>query len=90
MEKGLDGGEEISVDVLNRENTHKVSISAKFVAKDGDGKATYEYSIWAGLGDDLVFIPRDSRYFCIMLLLVLKNKFKFFAKDTAITCFNKK
>ncbi|XP_078158461.1 carbohydrate-binding-like fold [Carex rostrata] len=60
LEKGLDGGEEISVDVLNRENTHKVSISAKFVAKDGDGKATYEYSIWAGLGDDLVFIPRDS------------------------------
>ncbi|KAJ3691869.1 hypothetical protein LUZ61_021033 [Rhynchospora tenuis] len=60
LEIGLDEGEEITVDVLNGENAPIETISAKFVAKNGDEKAIYGYSTWAGLGDDLVFIARDA------------------------------
>ncbi|KAJ4775918.1 Nodal modulator 1 [Rhynchospora pubera] len=60
LEIGLDEGEEITVDVLKGENAPIETISAKFVAKNGDEKAIYGYSTWAGLGDDLVFIARDA------------------------------
>lgn len=90
LEIGLDGGEEISVDVLNRENAPIETTSAKFSAKDGDEKAIYEYSIWAGLGDDLVFIPH-ARYVCIILLQGFnqERKLKFCQGYNKITCFNK-
>jgi hypothetical protein len=86
----LDGGEEISVDVLNGENAIVETISAKCIAKNGDEKAIYEYWIWAGLGDSLVFVPR-ARYVCIILLQVFIEigSLSFCPGYHKITCFNK-
>ncbi|KAL5996452.1 hypothetical protein ACLOJK_026531 [Asimina triloba] len=54
----------IVVDVLNRENAIVGMIEAKLTS-NGDGEtdvAVYEYSTWSNLGDELIFIPRDSGY----------------------------
>ncbi|KAJ3676057.1 hypothetical protein LUZ60_003469 [Juncus effusus] len=53
--------EEINVDVLNSKDGSLIeTIMAKFVSKKGDKISVYEYSIWASLGDSLVFVPKDS------------------------------
>ncbi|KAJ8623402.1 hypothetical protein MRB53_031931 [Persea americana] len=55
--------ENIIVDVVDR-NNEVIDVSRTRVRSNGNdqtGTAIFEYSIWANLGDELIFAPRDSR-----------------------------
>ncbi|KAK4407883.1 hypothetical protein Sango_0369300 [Sesamum angolense] len=55
--------ESISLDILNNEETLVDGTIARLVSTEIDQSRTavYEYSVWANLGEKLVFVPRDSR-----------------------------
>ncbi|XP_077219224.1 carbohydrate-binding-like fold isoform X2 [Tasmannia lanceolata] len=55
--------ENIIMDILNQDHA-VIGASHTRLTTDGNeqtGTAVYEYSIWADLGDELIFVPRDSR-----------------------------
>ncbi|KAL0289488.1 UNVERIFIED_CONTAM: hypothetical protein Sangu_2613200 [Sesamum angustifolium] len=55
--------ESISLDILNNQETLVDGTIARLVSTEIDQSRTavYEYSVWANLGEKLVFVPRDSR-----------------------------
>ncbi|KAL0418927.1 UNVERIFIED_CONTAM: Nodal modulator 1 [Sesamum radiatum] len=58
--------ESISLDILNNQETLVDGTIARLVSTEIDQSRTavYEYSVWANLGEKLVFVPRDSRLLC--------------------------
>lgn len=52
------------MDILNSGGIFLDSTTAMLTsnANDQTNAAVYEYSIWANLGEELVFVPRDPRY----------------------------
>uniref|UniRef100_A0A1D1Y1N7 Nodal modulator 1 n=1 Tax=Anthurium amnicola TaxID=1678845 RepID=A0A1D1Y1N7_9ARAE len=60
---GLKLSEHIVVDVLNKGRDLIDNIQTKYLSfESGEtDKAVLEYSIWADLGEELIFVPRDSR-----------------------------
>ncbi|XP_038980298.1 nodal modulator 1 [Phoenix dactylifera] len=59
----VDLSEHIVVDILNRDGVFLDTISTKFASDINDQRtvAVYEYSIWSDLGEEFIFVPRDSR-----------------------------
>lgn len=60
----VDLSEHIVVDMFNRDGVFLDTISTKFASDRNDQRtvAVFEYSIWSDLGEELIFVPRDSRY----------------------------
>ena len=52
------------MDILNGEGSVVDGATATLASsgKDESSGALYEYSLWANLGEELVFVPRDQRY----------------------------
>lgn len=46
-------------------------------AKDQTDTAIFEYSVWGNLGEKLTFVPWDSRYLYLILLVVRTISIKF-------------
>ncbi|XP_058077025.1 uncharacterized protein LOC131225505 [Magnolia sinica] len=55
----IESPKNIIVDILNRDNAIIDMTDARL--KSNGNSQTGEYSIWANLGDELIFVPRDSR-----------------------------
>jgi hypothetical protein len=55
---------DIVVDILKSDGSFIEKISTSLVlGKDNQNDFTaFEYSIWADLGEDFIFVPHDSRY----------------------------
>lgn len=46
------------MDILNKEGSIVDTATSGLISSG----AQYEYSVWANLGEKLVFVPRDPRY----------------------------
>lgn len=59
----VDLSEHIVVDMFNRDGVFLDTISTKFAPDINDQRAVAvcEYSIWSNLGEEFIFVPRDSR-----------------------------
>lgn len=55
---------DIVVDVLKSDGSfiEKISTSPALGKNNQNGFTAFEYSIWADLGEDFIFVPHDSRY----------------------------
>lgn len=55
---------DIIVDIINNDGNAIDITTATLLAAGYEDKtaATYEYSIWAKVGDKITFMPRDSRF----------------------------
>lgn len=81
--------ENIIVDVLDR-NDEVIDVSRTRVVSNGNdqtGTAIFEYSIWANLGDELIFAPRDSRYFMSLAIISYLRLEKFILLSSLQTWF---
>jgi len=60
------------VDILNSGGSIVDGTTAKLSSNDNDqtSAAIYEYSVWANPGDELTFVPRDSRYINLVVFLI--------------------
>lgn len=56
--------EDIVVDAFksNGSSIDKISTMPVFAKSYQNGIAVFEYSTWTDLGEDFIFVPRDSRY----------------------------
>lgn len=64
--------EDITVDVISGES-NAFEVTRGSLISDGDEQtktAAYQYSVWGNIGDKLTFIPRDSRYICLMAFVL--------------------
>lgn len=64
LQENIDS-KDIVVDFLKSDENFIETISTSLVlGKDNqNGFTAFEYSIWADLGEDFIFVPHDSRYF---------------------------
>lgn len=62
----------ILVDILDRDHRIVGQDIARVVLDDNDvtSRSVYNYSYWANLGDELIFVPQDLRYSILSLLVV--------------------
>lgn len=67
---------DIVVDVLKREGSFLEKISTKpALGKSNQNDFTaFEYSIWADLGEDFIFVPHDSGYWLLFHYFVFCNQ----------------
>lgn len=56
--------ENFIVDILNSGGKFLGSATSTLTSSGNDQSSAvlYEYSLWANLGEELVFVPRDPRY----------------------------
>lgn len=56
--------EDIVVDAFksNGSSIDKISTMPVFAKSYQNGITVFEYSTWTDLGEDFIFVPRDSRY----------------------------
>lgn len=66
VESNEDVPENIPVDILDDKETLVAGTIARLVPAGVDqaGAAVFEYSFWANFGENLIFVPQDSRYVC--------------------------
>ena len=72
LQENIDS-KDIVVDVLKSDGSFVEKISTSLVlGKDNQNDFTaFEYSIWADLGKDFIFVPHDSRYCSIILFFII-------------------
>jgi hypothetical protein len=54
--------EDVIVDVFKSDGTFLEKITPVLGKNSQSGFTAFEYSIWADLGEDFIFVPHDSRY----------------------------
>ena len=67
MSSSSDGVSELPenfvVDILSKEGSFIDSTTSRLSSSGSETSGSlYEYSIWANLGEELIFVPRDPRY----------------------------
>lgn len=75
LQENIDS-KDMVVDVLKSDDSFIEKISTSpVIGKDNQNDFTaFEYSIWADLGEDFIFVPHDSRYCSIILLIIVLNQ----------------
>lgn len=58
--------ENVPVDISDDKGNVLDVTTGRLVSSESDQSknAVYEYSVWANFGEELIFVPRDSRYIC--------------------------
>lgn len=59
------------MDILNGDGSisNRTTATLTSPANDQTSYAVYEFSLWANLGDQLTFVPRDPRYMFLIAVL---------------------
>jgi len=75
LQENIDS-KDIVVDVLKSDGSfvEKISTKPALGKSNQNGFASFEYFIWADLGEDFIFVPHDSRYSVLFHYFVFCNR----------------